>query len=89
MSKKQSGLRSRSIIAAPKLPQGRHGWWVNIDQQQLDEAKDLWVERGIHGSEINKLYPSTISLARFLVKELGLNVKTRCVIDFMKDYCHE
>ncbi len=83
-----SSLRQRLIESAPKDQKNR-GWWVAIASEDLSEMREIWKERGIAGSEINRLYPSVTSLAKFFIKEFSLNVLPRCVVDHMKALCDE
>lgn len=83
-----SNLRKKLIDSAPKPPTSR-AWWAKFSSAELDEIKQLCKEREIEGSELNVLYPSRISLARFFAKEFSTEVSSRTILAFIDDMCNE
>ncbi len=83
-----SSLRKRLIASAPK-PEPNRAWWAKLPAEELYELKELCREREIEGSEINRLYPSRISLARFLTREIATSIAPRTALDFIERSCRE
>lgn len=91
MTKKRpaaSSLRRKLIKSAPK-PTPSRAWWSKLSTEELKEIRELCREREIDGSEINILYPSKVSLARFFMKEFAPNIASRTVIDFIESCLRE
>jgi len=83
-----SSLRKQLIESAPK-PLASRAWWGKFSSAELEEMKELCREREIEGSEINTLYRSRTSLARFFIKAIAPSMSVRTVLEFIESSCRE